>query len=142
MSADNLPDYRTTTKCAENGGACNRKAVKETQAGQRFLCCTVCGHFVEQLFDDPSTCPHPEFYFNVVKKEGPNKGRDFRKCKLCNKFDWIDAEGDVVDKAGKKRKVMSGAAAPQDPALAEEVKRLKNLVEALQMQMLALESKQ
>lgn len=32
------------------------------------------------------TCEHPKMKFATVKKEGPNQGRDFRTCAVCNKF--------------------------------------------------------
>lgn len=30
--------------------------------------------------------------FKIVKKEGPNKGREFSKCNKCNKFYWKDTK--------------------------------------------------
>ena len=37
-------------------------------------------------FQERAECPHTEFWVNTVKKEGPNKGKEFKSCKKCKKF--------------------------------------------------------
>jgi hypothetical protein len=40
---------------------------------------------------DCTTCKKPMGHF-TVKKEGKNKGREFRKCETCGKFEWADGK--------------------------------------------------
>lgn len=35
---------------------------------------------------NPDECKHTDFWVNTVKKEGPNKGKEFKSCKSCKKF--------------------------------------------------------
>jgi len=32
------------------------------------------------------TCEHENYWVNIVKKEGPNKGKHFKSCKDCKTF--------------------------------------------------------
>lgn len=34
-------------------------------------------------------CPGHHFYVATVKKDGANKGRQFKACKNCNYFEWV-----------------------------------------------------
>ena len=147
MSDPNIPDYKTTPKCSERGLDCNGKALKVLADGRRMLVCTQCGRFSDQIYEDPKKCQCPDFYVNTVQKEGKNKGRQFRKCKFCNKFEWIDAQGNVVDNEGnikpqiKKRK-LDGASQNDDVAtLQRTVSELEKSLSAMQMQLLQLDQR-
>lgn len=137
--ADPLPDYTQTTKCTEAGGTCNTQYVKSLQDGREFFCCTACGHIVKQKFADPSACAHPEHRESTVKSDGPNKGKRYRACRLCDKdFSWLNDAGEPVDKDGraKKRRIAPTAV----PAMkSEDVKRLENKIDSNQVQILALQ---
>jgi hypothetical protein len=43
---------------------------------------------IAQRLPECPDCKKPLGYF-IVKKEGPNKGREFRKCATCGKFEWV-----------------------------------------------------
>lgn len=42
--------------------------------------------FTREPVANPDTCDHPDFWVNTVKKEGPNKGKEFKSCKKCKSF--------------------------------------------------------
>ena len=131
-----LPDYTQTQKCGENGGKCNKNHVKMLNDGRRFICCTACGHIVEQLFESPDDCAHPAWRERIIRKEGPNKGKTCAFCTHCNKFKMVGEDDDAS--SNKKRRISPGGA--HGPGFdAEGLKRLENLYDALQVQVLALQ---
>lgn len=128
-----LPNYKDTKKCTENGKTCNGNHLKITNDGRKFLACTDCGHFSEQLMADKKTCEHPAWKEFTVRKEGPNQGKAFKKCTHCDQFEWADGGG------AKKRKTDSqptGATMPLDNELEDRIKRIETAQNALYTQLL------
>lgn len=134
MSAE-LPDYKTTPKCADN--SCNKSHLKNLDDGRQFLCCTKCGHIVEQLMKKKEECDHA-VYKEFTAKKGANAGRRFGKCTQCGDFKWMD-EQDGADQSNKRRRVDNAGASGPGFDLTPEIARLNKLVDSLQVQMLSMQ---
>ncbi|MBM4402283.1 MAG: hypothetical protein FJ044_03500 [Candidatus Cloacimonetes bacterium] len=55
-----------------------------------------------RLTEEECSINHDALAWNVVKKEGPNKGREFKSCYKCNYFHWKEddvtpAEKEIID---------------------------------------------